>query len=60
VFEFIEHPNFTQQIKALCSDDDYVEFRKDLAATPETGDVIPGLGGLRKVKMARASGVEPA
>lgn len=52
MFEFIEHPTFSQQIKALCSDDDYAEFQKDLAATPETGDVIRGLGGLRKVRMA--------
>ena len=52
MFSFIEHPTFTKQIKELLSDDEYASFQKDLAAFPESGDVIPGLGGLRKVRMA--------
>lgn len=52
LFEFVEHPIFTQQIRAICGDDAYAAFQKDLAADPETGDVMPGLGGLRKVRMA--------
>lgn len=52
MFTFIEHPTFTKQIKDLLSDDEYASFQKDLAASPESGDVIPGLGGLRKVRMA--------
>jgi hypothetical protein len=52
VFTFIEHPTFTKQIKELLSDVEYASFQKDLAASPESGDVVPGLGGLRKVRMA--------
>ena len=31
---------------------EYATFQSWLAANPEAGDVIPGLGGLRKVRMA--------
>ena len=47
---FVEHPSFTKQIAVLMADDEYARFQKDLAASPESGDVIPGLGGLRKVR----------
>lgn len=47
---FVEHPTFTKQILFLLTDDEYARFQKDLAANPEAGDVIPGLGGLRKVR----------
>lgn len=47
---FVEHPSFTKQIAALMADDEYARFQRDLAASPEAGDVIPGLGGLRKVR----------
>jgi len=50
VFTFIEHPTFTKQVEALFSDEAYRLFQTDLAANPETGSVIPGLGGLRKVR----------
>lgn len=49
---FIESPTFTKQITSLLSDAEYAEFQRELAANPEAGDVIPGLGGLRKVRMA--------
>lgn len=47
---FVEHPTFTKQIASLMADDEYARFQKDLAANPEAGNVIPGLGGLRKVR----------
>jgi hypothetical protein len=49
---FVESPQFTAQILELLSDDDYHAFQLDLAEHPEQGDVIPGLKGLRKVRMA--------
>lgn len=49
---FIEHPVFTRQITALLSDDEYKALQAELAANPRKGDVIPGMGGLRKVRMA--------
>jgi len=49
---FIEHPLFTRRITELLSDEEYREFQSDLAANPEAGNVIPGLGGLRKIRLA--------
>ncbi|MGO4502611.1 MULTISPECIES: type II toxin-antitoxin system RelE/ParE family toxin [unclassified Dyella] len=49
---FIETPVFTRQITALVNDDDYADFQRLLANTPDAGDVIPGTGGLRKIRMA--------
>ncbi|MFK2917947.1 type II toxin-antitoxin system RelE/ParE family toxin [Dyella koreensis] len=49
---FIETPVFTRQIAALVDDDDYADFQRALANDPEAGDVIPGTGGLRKIRMA--------
>lgn len=49
---FIETPVFTRQITALVDDDDYAVLQRELAENPEAGDVIPGTGGLRKIRMA--------
>ena len=49
---FIETPVFTRQISVLVDDEDYAEFQRELADDPEAGDVIPGSGGLRKIRMA--------
>ena len=47
---FVEHPTFTKQSQDLFEDDEYRLFQLDLAARPDSGDVIPGLGGLRKIR----------
>jgi hypothetical protein len=49
---FTEHPVFTRRIMELLTDEEYRQFQSDLAAHPEAGDVIPGLGGLRKIRLA--------
>lgn len=49
---FVETPLFTSQIKLLLTDDDYGVFQRALAENPQAGDVIPGTGGLRKVRVA--------
>ena len=49
---FIEHPTFTKQITELLSDDEYKDLQNSLAANPHQGAVIPGLSGLRKVRVA--------
>ncbi|MEI8123192.1 MAG: type II toxin-antitoxin system RelE/ParE family toxin [bacterium] len=49
---FTEHPIFTRRIMELLSDEEYREFQSELAANPDAGDVIPGLGGLRKIRLA--------
>ena len=50
--EFVEHPLFTKRIRELLSDDEYRDFQSELATNPKAGDVIPGLGGLRKIRLA--------
>lgn len=54
---FVESPALTKQCSDLWSDAEYSAFQHFLAAQPEAGDVIPGLGGLRKVRWsARGKG----
>ena len=47
---FIESPAFTERCMELWSDAEYSAFQQFLASHPEAGDLIPGLGGLRKVR----------
>ena len=49
---FIEHPVFTRRIMELLPDDQYKEFQSELARNPEAGRAIPGMGGLRKIRLA--------
>lgn len=49
----IETSVFTKQIKSLLPDDDYRELQQSLLEDPACGDVIPGGGGIRKVRHAR-------
>jgi len=47
---FIETPIFTKLVKELLSDEEYRSLQEALLLRPETGDVIPGGGGLRKIR----------
>jgi mRNA-degrading endonuclease RelE of RelBE toxin-antitoxin system len=47
---FIETPIFSRQLYGLLPDDDYRAFQLALVLRPEQGAVIPGSGGLRKVR----------
>jgi hypothetical protein len=49
----IETPTFTRQITRLLSDDEYALLQSQLVADPKAGDVIPGSGGLRKIRWSR-------
>ena len=46
----IETPLFTRIIGELMSDDAYRQLQEALIQQPEKGDLIPGSGGLRKVR----------
>ena len=46
----VETTVFTKLIKALMSDDEYRELQIALVSRPNLGDLIPGGGGLRKVR----------
>jgi len=50
VFSFIETRLFTRLVQGYLSDDEYRELQKSLMDNPETGSVIPGSGGIRKVR----------
>ena len=48
--EFIETSIFTERITKLLTDDKYYNLQAALADNPKAGDVIPGAGGLRKLR----------
>lgn len=48
--EFIETAVFTKQVRAALSEEEYRAFQLYLVLQPDVGDVIPGSGGLRKVR----------
>jgi len=50
--EFVETPVFTKLITELLSDEDYRLLQNDLAKNPQAGDLIPGGGGIRKLRFA--------
>jgi hypothetical protein len=47
---FVETPAFTADVKALLPDDSYAQLQRELIARPTAGDLIPGTGGLRKIR----------
>lgn len=47
---FIETPVFSKAVQRLMSDEPYRRLQSALAVRPELGDVIPGSGGLRKLR----------
>lgn len=50
--EFIETPTFTRLVLDLMDDDDYACLQSALALRPNLGKVIPGGGGIRKMRWA--------
>jgi len=49
---FFETSVFTRRVTELLADDEYAELQQALAANPNAGEVIPGSGGLRKMRWA--------
>ena len=52
--EFIEAPAFTRHLSRYLNDEGYRELQKHLSINPESGDVMPGTGGFRKLRWADA------
>ena len=48
--EFVETSIFTKRIQALLTDEEYQGLQQVLAENPKAGEVIPGGGGLRKIR----------
>jgi mRNA-degrading endonuclease RelE of RelBE toxin-antitoxin system len=47
---FIETPIFTKLVTDLLLDDEYRKIQLALVLRPEAGKIIPGSGGLRKIR----------
>ena len=47
---FIEAPMFSEKVYEYLSEDEYAALQWTLAVRPEAGKVIPGSGGLRKIR----------
>jgi hypothetical protein len=50
MFHFVETPLFTRLVQEYLSDDEYALLQRALMADPQIGDVIPGSGGVRKMR----------
>ncbi len=48
--KFMETPVFTKVVKSSLTDDDYRTLQTALLLRPEQGALIPGTGGLRKIR----------
>ena len=52
MFSFIETRFFSQLVGEYLSDDEYASPQKTLVANPQAGPLIPGSGGVRKIRWA--------
>ncbi len=48
--EFVEAPAFTRYLSRYLTDDEYRRLQNHLAGNPDSGDVMPGSGGFRKLR----------
>jgi mRNA-degrading endonuclease RelE of RelBE toxin-antitoxin system len=46
----VETPIFTKRVKEILSDEEYRLFQIKLIDDPETGNIIKGSGGIRKIR----------
>ena len=50
VFQFVEAPAFSRYRDDYLDDDGFTELQRHLARNPEAGDLVPGAGGIRKLR----------
>lgn len=48
----IEAPSFSRRVYDYLSDDEYAALQWSLTLHPEAGTIVPGSGGLRKLRWA--------
>ena len=53
MYTFVETPIFTRYAAEIWADDERLEFIAWLSGNALSGDVIPGTGGIRKVRWSR-------
>jgi len=54
MYSFIETRLFTRLVSDYLSDDEYRKLQTTLIGNPNAGDVVPGSGGVRKLRWAAA------
>jgi len=52
MISFVELPGFSRARQSYLSDEEFAKLRAYLMSTPDTGVVIPGSGGCRKMRWA--------
>ena len=55
MYSFIETKLFTRLVSEYLADDEYQKLQSTLIQNPNTGDLVPGSGGVRKLRW-RAAG----
>ena len=50
VLQFVEAPAFSRFRDDYLDDDSFADLQRGIAANPEAGDLIPGAGGIRKLR----------
>jgi len=50
LFQFVEAPAFMRFRDDYLDDDGFAELQRYLASNPEAGDMVPGAGGIRKLR----------
>jgi len=50
--EFVEAPPFTRHLHEYLNEEGYRKLQARLAANPESGELMPGTGGFRKMRWA--------
>ena len=53
MFTFIESSIFSRELSNYLDDDEYGDLQQYLINYPEAGDIIPGSGGVRKLRWQR-------
>ena len=53
MYSFIETKLFSRLLGEYLTDDEYVELQTALAAGPDRGALVPGSGGLRKLRWSQ-------
>ena len=53
MFAFIESPAFERVRAVYLDDDEYAELQQFMMRNPEVGNIVPGSGGVRKLRWRR-------
>ena len=54
MFTFIESSIFERELPLYLDDDEYAELQRALMDNPEAGELVPGSGGVRKLRWKRS------